>query len=60
MSFSRSGLMDYAGEGNLAKSRRWSTLSRSAESMTTVLNLVWTDYVANAVVGTKGSHGGSS
>jgi hypothetical protein len=55
MYFGSTGLMDYTGEGNLALSRRWNTLSRSPESMAKVMNLVWTDYAANAVVGTKGS-----
>lgn len=51
------GTMDYTGEGNLALAQKWSTLSKSAESMTRALDLVWTDYAANAVVGTKGSPG---
>ncbi|KAL3441667.1 hypothetical protein BJX65DRAFT_299571 [Aspergillus insuetus] len=55
MAYGKSGLMDYTGEGNLALSRRWNMLSRSADSMARVMNLVWTDYVSNAVVGTKGS-----
>ncbi|KAL4860775.1 hypothetical protein BDV12DRAFT_208837 [Aspergillus spectabilis] len=55
MAFGSIGLMDYTGEGNLALSRRWNMLSRSPESMAKVMNLVWTDYAANAVVGTKGS-----
>ncbi|KAL3442293.1 hypothetical protein BJX65DRAFT_312984 [Aspergillus insuetus] len=55
MAYGSIGLMDYTGEGNSALLRRWNTLSRSAESMAKVMNLVWTDYAANAVVGTKGS-----
>lgn len=51
------GLMDYTGEGNLALAQLWSRLSKSADSMAKVLNLVWTDYAANTVVGTKGSPG---
>ncbi|KAI9374120.1 hypothetical protein BJX61DRAFT_532594 [Aspergillus egyptiacus] len=51
---------DYTGARNLAMARRWITLSKSAESMATALNLFWTDYAANAVVGTKGSPGPSS
>jgi hypothetical protein len=46
-------MVDYSGATNLAMSRRWSDLSKSARSMATVLNLIWTDYAANAVVGTK-------
>ncbi|KAL4861593.1 hypothetical protein BDV12DRAFT_203859 [Aspergillus spectabilis] len=55
MAYGTSGLIDYTGEGNLALSRRWNVLLRSADSMARVMDLVWTDYVANAVVGTKGS-----
>ncbi|KAL4876251.1 hypothetical protein BJY04DRAFT_231725 [Aspergillus karnatakaensis] len=55
MYYSSQGLTDYTGSSNLAMSQRWNKLSKSAESMTTALNLVWTDYAANAVVGTKGS-----
>ncbi|KAL4983168.1 hypothetical protein BDW68DRAFT_194626 [Aspergillus falconensis] len=55
MAYGSIGLMDYTGESNFALSRRWNTLSQSPESMARVMNLVWTDYAANAVVGTKGS-----
>lgn len=57
MATSNLGLMDYTGEGNLALAQQWSRLSKSADSMAKALNLVWTDYAANAVVGTKGSPG---
>ncbi|KAL4769223.1 hypothetical protein BDW60DRAFT_210308 [Aspergillus nidulans var. acristatus] len=57
MASSTLGLMDYTGEGSLALAQLWSRLSKSADSMARVLNLVWTDYAANAVVGTKGSPG---
>lgn len=46
--------IDYSGITSLAMSRRWTDLSRSAGSISTILNLIWTDYAANAVVGTKG------
>ncbi|KAL6236188.1 hypothetical protein BDW75DRAFT_250345 [Aspergillus navahoensis] len=57
MAFGALGVRDHTGEGNLAVAQKWSTLSKSAESMAKVLNLVWTDYAVNAVVGTKGSPG---
>ncbi|KAI9373912.1 hypothetical protein BJX61DRAFT_551900 [Aspergillus egyptiacus] len=57
MATSTLGSMDYTGEGNLALAQQWSRLSKSTDSMARVLNLVWTDYAANAVVGTKGSPG---
>jgi hypothetical protein len=33
---------------------KWRDLSRSADSASTILKLLWTDFVASAVVGTKG------
>ncbi|KAL4744819.1 hypothetical protein BDW72DRAFT_212173 [Aspergillus terricola var. indicus] len=48
-----SDIVDYTGKTNLAMSQRWRALSKSAVSMATVLNLIWTDYAANAVLGTK-------
>ena len=46
--------MDYTGDTNMAMWVRWQQLSKSPQSATTILNLVWTDYAASAVVGTKG------
>ncbi|KAL2817142.1 hypothetical protein BJX63DRAFT_386218 [Aspergillus granulosus] len=54
------GQQDYTGKADLAMSRQWIALSKSAESMSKALNLVWTDFAANAVVGTKGSPGSSN
>jgi hypothetical protein len=52
-------LPDYSGKSSLAISRRWANLSRSAETVVKIPNLIWTDLAANSVVGTRslaGSH----
>lgn len=56
MESSGSGLIDYTGRSNVAMSRRWARLSRSADSVRKIHNLIWTDIAANAVLGTKGLH----
>lgn len=48
---------DYTGRMNLAMYRRWKRLSKTAETTPKILNLIWTDFAANAVVGTRGLHG---
>jgi hypothetical protein len=48
-----SGEIDYSGLTNLAMWRRWQGLSSSPSTMGTIFNLVITDYLANALVGTK-------
>jgi hypothetical protein len=48
--------MDYSGKANLAMSRKWQELSRTAATSAKILNLIWTDIAANMVVGTKGLH----
>ncbi|KAL2141985.1 hypothetical protein VTI28DRAFT_1721 [Corynascus sepedonium] len=47
------GFPDYSGETNLAITRRWKNLSRSADTVAKIPNLIWTDLAANAMVGTK-------
>ena len=47
------GMPEYTGRANLAMLRRWQKLSRSAESVSNIVNLIFTDIAANAVVGTK-------
>lgn len=44
---------DYSGKSNLAMYRLWQDLSRTPTSAARILNLIWTDIAANAVVGTK-------
>lgn len=45
---------DYSGRGSLAMYNRWQELSRDPKTAATIINLIWTDISANAVVGTKG------
>jgi hypothetical protein len=47
------GLADYTGKTNLAMYARWQNFSRTADGTANILNLIWTDIAANAVVGTK-------
>ncbi|KAL5358713.1 hypothetical protein BJX96DRAFT_173696 [Aspergillus floccosus] len=46
----------YAGVRDLGIFSRWQNLTTHAETTQRVLNLVWTDVAANAVLGTKGWH----
>jgi hypothetical protein len=48
--------IDYSGKANLAMSRKWQELSRTAATSAKILNLIWTDIATNMVVGTKGLH----
>jgi hypothetical protein len=47
------GLADYTGMTNLGMYAKWQNLSRTAGGAANILNLIWTDIAANAVVGTK-------
>ena len=47
------GVLDYSGQSNLALYRLWQDLSRTSTTAAKILNLIWTDVAANAVVGTK-------
>lgn len=49
-----SGMMDYTGQTNSAMYRKWAELSKSAQEAAQIINLIWTDMVANAIVGTRG------
>ena len=44
---------DYSGQNNIALFFKWNKLTQSATSASNILNLVWTDLAANAVVGTR-------
>jgi hypothetical protein len=46
--------VDYTGYSNMAMYVRWQNFSNTAETASTIVNLIWTDYAAAAVVGTKG------
>ncbi|OKP13537.1 hypothetical protein PENSUB_728 [Penicillium subrubescens] len=48
------GYADYSGWSSLGVYAKWQKLSTSAETVSQILNLVWTDVAANAVVGTRG------
>lgn len=47
------GGADYSGYSSLALFAKWQTYS-SAETVGSIINLIWTDEAANAVVGTRG------
>lgn len=45
---------DYSGSSSLSLYAKWQTLAQSAGGAASIINLIWTDVAANAVVGTKG------
>jgi hypothetical protein len=45
---------DYSGYFNAALFAKWQNLSSTAESASAIINLIWTDLAASAVVGSKG------
>lgn len=45
-------IMDYSGVTNYPFLLRWQQLTQSANSSSTAINLIWTDIMANYVVGT--------
>jgi hypothetical protein len=47
------GLADYSAENDFGLYIRWRDLSRSSETAGKIINLIWTDIMANLVVGTK-------
>lgn len=53
LSFAPPALADYTGKTNLAMYAKWQNLSRTADGTADIVNLIWTDIAANAVVGTK-------
>jgi hypothetical protein len=46
-------IVDYSGKSNLAMYAKWQELSKFANTTANIINLIWTDISANAVVGTK-------
>ena len=48
------GYLDYSGDTNMAMWARWQALSNSTVTAPLIPNLIFTDYAAAAVVGTKG------
>jgi hypothetical protein len=47
-------MQDFSGAMNYAMLARWRELSKSVETLPKILNLIWTDLAANALVGTRG------
>ncbi|KAL2142653.1 hypothetical protein VTI28DRAFT_867 [Corynascus sepedonium] len=45
---------DYSGLTSLAMYAKWRNLSKTDTGAASIINLVWTDIAANAVIGTKG------
>lgn len=56
VSYSVGGLVEdmYSGGASLPMYNRWKELTKSPEGTAKVINLIWTDVSANAVVGTRG------
>ena len=50
---SRSAAEQYTGKSSVALYRRWQELSANASTVGKVIDLVWTDIMGNALVGTK-------
>jgi hypothetical protein len=46
-------MVDYSGKSNLAMYAKWQEFSKFANTTANIINLIWTDISANAVVGTK-------
>ncbi|KAF7553395.1 hypothetical protein G7Z17_g3631 [Cylindrodendrum hubeiense] len=46
--------IDYTAQGSLSLWMRWKELSSSAESASKIIQLLWTDIAASALVGSKG------
>ncbi len=47
------GGVNYSGKGGLALYNKWDKLSQTAEGAALILNLIFTDYAANVLVGTR-------
>lgn len=48
--------VDYTGKSSLAMFRRWKDYSSDPGTANRILDLVWTDWAANTVVGSRGLH----
>ncbi|KAL5359230.1 hypothetical protein BJX96DRAFT_174174 [Aspergillus floccosus] len=49
-----SSVADYSGKSSNAMYARWQQLSETPNTTSAIINLIWTDLVANSVVGTRG------
>ncbi|KAL4888841.1 hypothetical protein BDV59DRAFT_205821 [Aspergillus ambiguus] len=54
LSYGDSPVGDYRGTTSNAMYARWQKLSETASSASKIINFIWTDIVANSVVGTRG------
>ncbi len=52
---------DYSGTYSFGVLQKWANLSRTEDGASQIINLIWTDIVANGIVGTRGwmSHPGA-
>jgi len=50
----KSDSTEYSGSNNIAMWLRWQSLTKNAESASLIPSLIWTDFMASAIVGTKG------
>lgn len=50
------GYYDYNGGSSYAMFMKWQELSKSAQTVPTIPNLIWTDVMANSIVGTRSIH----
>ncbi|GAB1313308.1 hypothetical protein MFIFM68171_03518 [Madurella fahalii] len=48
--------VDYTGQSNIAMLTKWQGVTRPAPTAGRFIDLIWTDYAASLVVGTKGLH----
>lgn len=45
---------DYTGKSNIAMLAKWQKYSRAVNTTSMIINLIWTDIIANSVLGTRG------
>ncbi|KAK5169528.1 uncharacterized protein LTR77_005504 [Saxophila tyrrhenica] len=48
------GLQDLSGYTSLAIASRWKNMSSTTTGTAGIMNLIWTDFAANALIGTRG------
>jgi hypothetical protein len=53
---SLTGEFDFVGRSSMGQWLKWRELSKSSETVSKVIKLLWTDLAASAMVGTKGIH----
>ena len=54
------GLADYTGSSNMALYAKWRDLAETAQGVSTIPNLIWTDIATNMFVGTRSWGTGSA